>query len=278
MKKQLLFLLFISIFCASFGQKYYVRLGGGYSLATGNAPFERNQRDTVGGKSETLTLSQAGKGVSYSGAFGYYFNPNFGVELGVQYFKSSAQSSHFLYPDFFYTVNGHLTQSGTQIRVLPALVMKGSGNITPTARFGLILPVGGGSTSDLHIQKISATTSTTTHQVLKTEGSPSLGFTGGMGVEAKLGAVVICGELVYQGLSVGASKTTITEWLEDGKDVLATNKTFYKEIVYVDKLDKNSNNKDYNSTNYSEDKPEEKLRKYANYSNIGLQIGVKYAF
>lgn len=262
----------------SFGQKYYVRLNGGYSNATGHSPFERNNRDTVGGKSETLTLSEAGKGVSFGGAFGYYFNANFGVELGVQYFKSSAQSSHFLYPDFFYTVNGHLTQSGKQIRVLPALVMKGSGNIAPTARFGVILPVGGGSTSVLDIQKISAATSTSTHQVLKTEGSPSLGFTGGAGVEAKLGPIVLCGEVLYQGLSAGASKTTVTEWLEDGKDVLATNKTFYKEIVYVDKLTKSSNNKDYNSTNYSEDKPEEKLRKYANYSSIGLQIGVKYAF
>lgn len=274
MKKQLLLILFVSLSLMSFGQKFYGRLNGGYSNATGNAPFERNNRDTVGGASETLTLSKAGKGTSFGGAFGYYITEHFGVELGVQYFNSSAQTSNFIYKDFFYTVNGSLTQTGKQLRVLPAIVMKGKGMIAPTARFGVILPVGGGSTSVLDMTKGADTI----HQVLKTEGSPSLGFLGGAGAEAKFGKFSICAEVVYQGLTAGASKTTITEWTQNKKDVLADNKTFYKEIVYVDKLTKTSNNKDYNSTNYSEDKPEEKLRKYANYSNIGLQFGVKYSF
>ena len=76
--------------------------------------------------------------------------------------------------------------------------------------------------------------------------------------------------MVFNGITYAPSKGKVKEWTIDGVDRLATATTKQKEWTYEKKYDESENIPDGN--------PGKRPRESLNFSNVELNIGIKFNF
>lgn len=247
-----------------------------------------------------------GKGLNYTLGLGYMANPYVGFDMGISILSSAPISSterHEIVlatPPFGYVNVGKyfdakITTSAFMLTLNPSIVVnaaKPGWKVYPYARLGLTLPVYGGLTHNIDITLEEAAQSNTalldvlkgepyflgkeTKVKLKTEGTVSLGINGAVGVAYKpLPYLGIFAEVNGQYLVTRAKETTITQYDVDGVSKLEERGEYRTHFVYTNKLDKTSNNADYNE-NYDRTKPKEDFRPNGPFSNIGFNIGLTF--
>lgn len=244
-----------------------------------------------------------GKGVNVTLAFGYMINQYFGVELGVSYLKSATFTSDQTreltlqlapgpppqYGALGRYMQAHISTNAFGVSLMPAVVLKGAKpgwKVYPYGRLGISMPIFGGLTHTIAIDvdttfldKVSQDPYYLGKRVdvtLKTEGTVSIGVNGAIGIAYQpLPYLAITAEINGQYLTTRAKSSKITQWDTDGKSRLQERGVYRTEFKFVDELDNNSNNADYNK-NYDKTKPKDDIRPSGPFSNIGFNIGVSF--
>lgn len=263
---------------------------------------------------EKVNITSAGGGAHFGGAFGYKLTSHLAFELGVNYLRGSDVTAKrrveiTLDPppgqtDYRGIVHIDVKRFTRQLRLAPSLVVEGGdmlGIIKPYARFGLLLPVNGKTVTTVsqhynvppELEKAlggKLKNDSTINSRYETAGKLSLGFQSALGLTFKAGPVGIFVEVAHQSLSVTANKTTLVKYEENGKDRLSTKSAYDKETQYVTELTTASNNKDFNPAAFKDangnddpkapgyQKSKEDLHVVSQFSNIGLNVGLKWDF
>jgi hypothetical protein len=240
-----------------------------------------------------------GSGFNINFAAGYMISQYVGFEFGINEFigftkstdYSVSNSYHYTseYYNYGYNYSDIMTNkiSGMMLQIVPAVVITpGLEKVNPYARIGLILGVAPSVTiksngtysyssysqPENYYYKDTSYTNTTV-QKIKLSGGIAVGFTAAGGVDFNLGKNIdLYAELVYSGITYAPSKGKVTEWTENGIDqlILPTTTvkekewTFEKDIHYYDNL--------------SDFSPAKLPKVSFNFSNVELNIGVKFKF
>jgi len=266
-----LIIAFTCILCVNnlFGQGAYVNINAGYGLnmSSQNLYYFDFYNSTSGSNSYTYEQVNVslGKGLNLGGAFGYMFNENIGVELGISYLlggKSKAKNTY---------IGGttDYTLSSKMLRINPSLVIaSGFEKINPYAKFGLV--IGSGSImceyndnddGDILVMK------------MKLNGGIALGLSSGIGAMFNLSDnMSFFGELNMVNLSYAPTKGEVTEATYNGVDELPDLTTSEKEIEFVDSYTYNSSNPPADS------QPSKELKQKLPFGSFGVNIGLRINF
>lgn len=246
-------------------------------------------------------------GTNISLGVGYMVNRWFGVELGANYLWNNSTSSQ-VYSDMTsigfagsYLDARIKTYSQHGLTLTPVLVFvapfKRKLKIEPQAKLGLVLPVYGKVIHEVDINSPLSLpiapfyVGNQTSVKMNTVSNFSIGLAGSIGVRyTPIPLITIFADMNVQWLNIKAKKTTITKWEAhdnasgvtydlingDPNDPNSPKRPVYRtEFEYVDHLDANSNNAEYNA-NYDSNKPKQDARITAPASNVGVQIGLQF--
>jgi hypothetical protein len=290
---------------------WYLKLGGSYFGQTAATEFpevggQLPNKDVYEGGVGTNRLSSRERVTGSFGAGfrtgitgGFRFNTRVGFEMGLNYYNSNsktmAQTTNRLiafnpatnaatYLDF--TATGTITA----FDLAPALVLflGESNGFEPYTKVGVILPVYGDLTIDTDR---SYRTLVGANQVSETlayskdvvKPNPTLGFMATLGTSYKLGKNLSAfAELEYRNFTVHGKTKETEVYTENGVDRLNTPTAFRQDASYsaihtnyVDRLDANSNNSEFNSTTYDSSKAKDELSSFVGISGLGLTLGLK---
>jgi opacity protein-like surface antigen len=259
--------------------------------------------------SDTLPLNEPirgsyGKGMNFTFGVGYMINRYIGVEMGLSLLKSvtyrceqtrglTTQLVPGPPPQYqslgYYFMQANISTHALALSLMPSVIIQGAKpgwKVYPYARLGISLPVFGELTHDISIDADTTFFARTnedpyylgkrTEVKLKTEGAVSVGVNGALGVAYRpLPYLSINAEVNGQYLVVRAKSAKVAKWETDGEDRIAERGVYRSEFNFVDKLDGNSNNADFNP-NYDRNKPKDDLRPTGPFSNLGLNVGVAF--
>ncbi|WP_343747714.1 outer membrane beta-barrel protein [Fluviicola sp.] len=248
----------------------------GYGLGSPGHVLGTNTTSTSSSYSEKNIYGTLGSGLQANLTPGYMFGEHFGVELGLNgFFGSKTTIGEATFPGGSYK---H-TQSSSQFRVSPALVVKSGGEkLSVYARGGLVLPLLGSVKSEINDNGAS-TPGVNTMAELKTSGKVSLGYTGAVGLNVHFGQkMAFFAELGANSLRVKSKQTDLTKYTVNGTDQLGNVSTYGKQTKYVDELTNSSNNASVNPSGTNTANAKEDLRQVANFSNFFIQVGIKFSF
>ena len=257
-------------------------------------------------RSYKLVHGSYGKGANIGLSVGYMFNKWIGIEMNMVYLFGSkinstqtTDASNLLGP----AATTRISTSASGLSLLPALNIVAAVDgwkVHPYARLGLSIPVFGSIKHTINIDAPNPNSlffptakSLRSHVEVSTDSKFSLGFVGAVGVNYEVYKnLKIWGEMNIQVLDVRAKKTTVKDFSITQTDATGTESVlttladfkhvYSKEVVYVDELNENSNNSNYNTNsfpgglNYNQDKPKEELRPTAPFNNIGFSIGITF--
>ncbi len=325
MKKNLLILTALFCFSAvSLKAQFTLRLAGGYGFP---GPF--NTEKVMGPKIDSRSAADDalvflansndkdssykpvhatyGTGMNFTLGLGYMINNYIGFDLGISFLKSntiSATQVHQMYlsdPVTGYDSTGaylncKLTSNAIGVSLMPSIVITGAKpgwKVYPYARFGLTLPVWGGSNDHVVIDMDSAFAAAPglvnfvhgnpyflgkhTEVSIKNEGTVSLGINAAIGVAYKpLPYLSVFLELNGQYMNTRGKASKIEQWDADGVSKLDERGVYRTQFTYVDQLNNKSNNAAYNS-NYDASKPKDDIRPFAPFSNMAVNIGLTFA-
>ncbi len=320
MKKGLLLLIImLTGLHFSYAQRFYVRLHGGFGIPTTHEASSIRDftqikyllPDTVAKSIDMTNITTLGSGLQIGGAVGAKLCDNLDFELGVHYLAGAKVKGNATIvldpgdannPEIKSYVSVNLTRNTRQIRVTPSLVVHGNTDKKwmPYARFGLMLPVGGKTVTDV-TQRFDVPVpmqgppfylkdDSVIVQQLETKGRLTLGIQSAIGVQYNIRKLGVFAEVAHQALSVGADHTQLVKYTENGNDRIS-NKTPYEiETHYTDELNSQSNNMEYNPKAFQNQngdydvnapgfqKEKEDLRLVSQFSNVGLNVGIRINF
>lgn len=273
MKKLILPVLAVMSFGTASAQ-FNLGLSVGYGLGSPGHVMGTSTTSTISSYNEENIYGTLGSGFQANLTPGYMFGDHFGIELGLNgFFGSKMIIDEATVP----TGNYEHTQSSTQFRISPALVITSGGEkISAYARGGLVMPLIGSVKSSI---SNSTNPSAVTEVELNTTGKVTLGYTGAVGLNVHFGEKFgFFAEVGANSLRVKSKETEITKYTVNGSDVLGSMDTYDKETVYVDELTNSSNNSSVNPTGTDQNSAKEELRQIANFSNFFIQVGFKISF
>lgn len=255
-------------------QKLYVTIGGGYGLSTApNSAYSsvNSTRNLTGSTNEiSNSTGSFGRGMQFSGTFGYMFTENIGAELNIGYLLGSKITSTNKSDGY---LSYESSSSGNMLRLTPTIrISVGKQKIKPYMRFGLVI----GMLSKIKYSSVANFTYSTTGQLSNEEtegyssGGVSLGFSAGFGANYKLtDHVSIFAEIGLISQAWAPKKSVTTKYMSNGIDRLATMNINEKETEYVSSYDNSSS---------SISTPTKRLKTYTPFSSIGINIGIHLAF
>ncbi len=286
----LLICVTISVFSQQEKQeRWYVKLGGSYFMqmastefpsVNGLQPMKTVYKDNVLISEESVTGS-FGEGCRVGGTVGYRFTPRLGLEMGFNYYQSKEKT-------MLQTVMNGTTvvQSDGQVTafdIAPALVLY-IGNVKgfePYTKVGVIIPIHG--TLDITTNGLVGPDGKPNpngvdfHRKDQISPNPTCGFQAALGTSYKIYKNLSAyAELEYRNFSVGSKDKEVKEYTVNGNDMLSQLPTSELQTEYHTKLDKNSNNKNFNTVDTS--KPMDDLRSYISVSGLGLTLGLRMSF
>jgi hypothetical protein len=307
MKKNLLILGMMACSMTMLGQTkddtadkgWYVKLGGSYFLQTAATEFpvvsgSLPNTDVYAANGTTLISRETNHG-SFGEGFrtgitgGYRFNARIGVEVGVNYFKSSSktmvETTNRLIAAGPVFVTGNAIGTISAFDVAPAVVLflGESKGFEPYTKVGVIVPVHGDleiETTRKYTTPVGTVDAFTVEKVLP---NPTVGFMAVVGTTYKLGKnLSVFGELEYRNFTVHGKSKETKSYTENGVDQLNATTSFrdgsYAEnhVNYVEKIDTNSNSKVTNSSGFDRTKASDDISSYVGISGLGLTLGLKY--
>ncbi len=286
MKTNNLILFFFILLTQSLvAQEGYLRLGGGYSISASNDVFTQQitRRDSNNRYTYDANIyGTIGNGAHLRLSGGYVFSQNFGLDLDVSYLLGAKKQAG---ENDFHNRKELLYAYTRQLRLSPSFFVRANpGFIQPYAGAGIVLPVLGKTVLEDEI--------TFNDRVIYRErevyGQLSLGFDAYIGVNIRWPNenFTLFVELRYTGLRIKSKNALMKQWTQtelvsgDITDLLATARTFEKEIIFVDEftLESNTISGTVLNPNFDFDKPLEMLATKTNFNALGLNIGVRMRF
>lgn len=266
MKKTLLTLGLCALSLAGANaQNLYLKLSAGAGIGTANAAMRTEATTNDNGVTTTKVSSGSlGSGGQFGFAAGYAISDVVNLEVGGQYLLGFNQTS---------TSTTSTTSSTTisytrQWRVIPQVIFNiGDSDFQPYTRFGVVVPVGGKTVTEMSSTTTLLGVSSTTDRVLESRGTFSLGWTSGAGVRKNLGdRSFVYADLGFQSLSIGAKTRSMVMYKVDGRDVLPDLTTAQKETEFV---------REYTPTTPDASKPSQTTRTWSPFSNLALTVGLQ---
>jgi hypothetical protein len=250
MKNTTLFFFLILFFLSSMSfAQYYVKLEGGYNLSLNSINIGYNISGSAGNNNVEAVNGSFGRGVNFTGAFGYdfvanYFIPNFGLELGIIYklsteFEASEQNGN----ETVFSI----TQNGSFVGFAPTFVINAPlGKVKPFAKIGVLIAL---PASDFEIVNFGGNI-----RKGRYSGGIDFGLSGGAGVLVPITTHInFIAELVFISFTWKPDEVKITKF--DG-----TTETIKLED-------------DFTSDDENTQGPV-----FIPFSNVGLNVGVQISF
>ncbi|MFA5573731.1 MAG: outer membrane beta-barrel protein [Brumimicrobium sp.] len=271
-------------------QKLYLEIGGGYGWALPETVLGADNYqdfDNPDNSYEKNMLGTLGQGANITLTPGYMFNKYVGVELGFNYFvgAETVMDNRNTNDPEKYGYDKTVANSN-QFRALPSLVFNTGGEkVYGYAKAGLVLPLAGYTTGIKDQKKIThllpaGLIETKIDVETKTSGSFTIGYRGALGLGYKVFDFMdINLEVFYTSLNVKAKRRDFTSFKYNGVDIVGDPSTakYVLEIDYVDELTSESNN-ELTNPNYDVNKPKEELATKTNFSQLGVQLSIKFNF
>lgn len=270
--------VFLAISAALSAQGIYVRAGSGYGLpaATGLMGENQNIRQDAGAIYESsveAVKGSFGAGVNFDIAAGYKFNENFIFELGFLYLAGRKYET--FYRNVFPGVTGapsrtenNYTSYSRGFYVNPSFVFSaGFGKQAPYARIGIIA----GSPKIKRDESFYDDSDGVIEGTIKWEdyGGLSIGFQTAIGVNWKITERLdIFTEAVFVSMTYYAEKAEMTEYIENGTDLLGIYPASFTHIDYVKKVEYNPQP--------DPDAPSYELIKASPFSSISARVGIRF--
>jgi hypothetical protein len=174
------FLMLFFLSSMSFAQ-YYVKLEGGYNLGLNPRELGANETYSSGTDTYEIVSGSFGEGVNFTGAFGYDFCSNLGLELELIY-KLSTEYEISL-EDGNAPYNHNRTWKGSFFAFAPTFVVNAPMNkIKVFAKLGLLIP--------LPALEIDIAYNDGTSETGVFSGGLDFGLTGGAGVLVPLSSTI----------------------------------------------------------------------------------------
>jgi opacity protein-like surface antigen len=182
MKNIILYFFLILFFLTSISfAQYYVKLQGGYNLGLNPRELGENQTYSSGTDTYEIVSGSFGEGVNFTGAFGYDFCSNLGLELELIY-KLSTEYEISL-EDGNAPYNHNRTWKGSFFAFAPTFVVNAPMNkIKVFAKLGLLIP--------LPALEIDIAYNDGTSETGVFSGGLDFGLTGGAGVLVPLSSTI----------------------------------------------------------------------------------------
>lgn len=280
----------------SFSQGFYADFNVGYGIGMpANVLGQDISVDIINGEafmsSENL-MGSLGSGLNLQLTPGYMFNDHIGIELGVNYFigtkavmsrvSKTLDNGPLKDEDYEYRED---VASSNQLRIVPSVFISTgmSNKISGYAKAGIIMPLLGSTIVETDWSKPIAPSGGVIpkeQHEMRTEvnGAPSFGFRGAIGMNYNITEnISIFGEIFATSLNVKQKDRKTTSYLVDGYEIKDQLPLYSLEYEFVDELTPESNNSDYNSS-YDASKPRQELFEKTSFSQMGIQIGVKFRF
>ncbi len=244
-----------------------------------------------------------GTGSNFTLGLGYQINRYFEVGLGISYLAGSnidcdqirqLTGSGSALPGVIdaYYLNASISTHSSGLSIMPSVTIsaeKKGWKVYPYARVGITLPVYGKVVHNVNINADTAYAhlgyllnaspyflGADTKVTLQTQAEVSVGINGSFGVAYRpIPLLSVYLEVNGQYLDVRAKSTQITQWSADGVSELSARGVYRTQFVYVDQLNNTSNNAQYN-TSYNPNQPKQDVRPIAPFSNLGLNVGIKF--
>lgn len=262
----------------AFSQGIYIKIGSGYQISS-NPSFGQN---TVSNTNSSVTTSTYttnnigfGKGFNFGAGVGYFFSPNLGAELGVNYLLGT--KSEFTNESTNLNSNNNFSKtifeiSSRMLFVNPAVVLKvPNEKWSPYARVGFIMGFGNiiGETS---AKTTNGNSSNQSYSKEKISGGIALGANGAFGVEYRLNNKLnVFGEVSVNSINYKPKKGETIEYTLNGNDILNTLSTREKITEFEDKYTIVSSNNPPNPNN-----PNKNGRISFPLSNISFLVGISF--
>ncbi|UII25004.1 outer membrane beta-barrel protein [Fulvivirga maritima] len=284
--------LFIST--TSFGQGFYLRAGGGYSIKASSSQYNNSDPNEITGiePSTRINVTQdgttveslkgtLGEGYKLGAVAGYMFNEYVGAELGVYYFHGSEQTiGETTTPQSHSIANAYIRG----VDVAPAFVVTpGFEGINPYARVGLLIPVAGDLTIETSVDRMNAGPNGETAMTrAESEVQPqfSVGYHGAIGVLFPVNSGFdIFTEIEFKSVSLKSDEAEIKSYRTtiNGSPVpgqqLEDLPTYQKKFNFSDEFTIPADPEDINI-----DEARTLPTQFVNASGIGLNVGIRYKF
>ncbi|MBN2745130.1 MAG: outer membrane beta-barrel protein [Bacteroidales bacterium] len=267
MKKNIILVFMLLTAMGLSAQQMYFGFSAGYHIGAAKTVLGT---ETATDGTMTNIYGTNGKGILPELRFGYMFDDNWGLELGLSYLLGSKQLV-----DADYSFGAPITafsdesySKSTMIRFAPQLVFKTEMGVY--SRVGLYIPLTGKTIGTRTVDVTAMGVQSVTEQEVTYKGRYAVGFTGALGYSFEMSDQIhLFGELQYISLRIYRNTAELTVYTIDGKDQMGTlTNTIQKEFEYVDELPANAN------TDVS--KPMQLLTSATPYHSFGINIGVKY--
>ena len=254
----------LGVQCAD-AQEAYVNVGLGYgmNLASQTMPYTEtlsfDSIATIKGVHGSL-----GKGLNMGVSFGYMFNKNVGVELGVNHLKGSRIKSTYTDYTYINTNLQTLTTKANMLRIIPTIVIATSeGTFCPYAKVGLVVGVMG-KVTDIYTNDIGSYDYKETRE---SSGGIPIGFASNIGLKIEGTNISLFGELAIISQSWAPKKSIMTESTYKGVDQLPSMTTYQKETNYVDSYTE--------TTTPNQNSPRQNTKQYLPMSSFGINVGLR---
>jgi len=256
-------------------QKAYVRLGVGGGVGLKQYEGSTWADETRTSTSDNVVIKSMGLGGGFNAnlAFGFMLSDYVGIELGVNEFIGLGNKIHSSSTNSSYDYSSDAKLSGMMLQLIPAIIITpGLEKVNPYARLGMsigILPsvVMKDNSTSTGGESLKATSSSEDN--VKLYGGVALGFTAAGGIDFNLSEkLAFFGEIVFNGITYAPAKGKYTKYTVDGVDKLATMTTRDKEWTFEKKYDADEV--------IPEGSPDKKPKQSVNFSNVELNIGIKF--
>jgi len=282
--KKLILTAAIALFAANSNaqikQGPYASINVGYNFANnaGTAYQYGEVIEFYDGTSTTSTDSfelvklSLGKGLNFSGQFGYMFNKNIGAEIGVGYLLGSETSATNSYVNSFNSGSTTNTLKANQIQIKPTLVIAaGYSKINPYAKLGLVMGMSKIFYTSDSIDTDSFGTDVSSMEAEMT-GGMMLGLRASAGINYSLNdKIALFAELTSISGNIKPTEGEITKSTTNGENNLDGATYNDTHIEFVD-----SNISDGSST--PDNVAEKSVRPNFSASSLGLNFGVAFHF
>jgi hypothetical protein len=271
-----IFILSVFLFCnvliSAYSQKLYIKASGGYNFSLGYNTIGTNeiieQKFT---RAETVNGTY-GAGYNQTISVGYMLTKNISIEIGGTNLTGKDYQSFFskdVYEDHTRVkLKQDLTTHARMKALTAAMVLATDiGRFQPYAKAGLLA----GKPKILYIYKV--TTDDKTYDFVSEEtGNITLGLQSSIGINFPISSRwVIYTEGTYTALAFSPEKNIITQYKENGNDLLQWVQVYHKETIYKSSI-KVTDEPVSGPLNH----PREELRHSVSFNAIGLQVGVKF--
>jgi len=274
--KNLLLLLLLLISIDAFSQHAFFQIGGGYAFPT--AGGQSGETTTFSNNSPTSIRninSEMGAGIPLTVRMGYMITNFVGADIGFNYLiGNSSTLAQAIAP----TQTGSITAQVRQARLNPAIVFSTNRDMVLSAysRLGLVLPLGGVTTSRTELPSIFTTNNNNTNYTRETRDRFGVGYSGTLGAQYRVyERMFIFAEVEAIHLALQKRSDRITSLEINGQSQLEQLGRYELETRYVNELTPNSNSPRTNPSIDSE-MPEDALTSTTFFNSVGMNIGIKY--